>query len=134
MYKKVDEHEAIALYQGHSSRHEVVIDTNIAFEEGPLQSSTRIVARCFKQVMIGWICTQGTSPLEALKALISMAANHKQTVTVMHIDVSRASFDATVQRLVLVRLPVERQDGRRCWGKGLLKKSMHGTLGRSNST
>ena len=81
-----------------------------------MRSSTRIVARCFKQVKIGWICTQGTSPLEALKALISMAANHKQTVSVMHIDVSRASFHAKVQRLVLVRVPVERQDGRRCWG------------------
>ena len=115
VYLKVDQREATAQYQGHSSRHEVGFDTNIAFEEGPLQSSTRIVARCFKQVKIGWICTQGTSPLEALKALISMAANHKQTVSVMHIDVSRASFHGKVQRFVLVRVPVERQDGRRCW-------------------
>ena len=32
----------------------------------------------------------GTPPLEALKAIISIAANHKETFSIMHIDVSRA--------------------------------------------
>ena len=32
---------------------------------------------------------------------LGWAANHKQTVSVMHIDVSRASFHGKVQRLVL---------------------------------
>ena len=42
----------------------------------------------------------GTPPLlEALKAIISIAANHKETFSIMHIDVSRAYFHAKAQRL-----------------------------------
>ena len=43
----------------------------------------------------------GIPPLEALNALISIAAR------IMHIDTSRAYFHAEAQRLVLVRLPVD---------------------------
>ena len=36
----------------------------------------------------------GTPPLEALKAIISIAANHKQTFSIMHVDMSLAYFHA----------------------------------------
>ena len=49
----------------------------------------------------------GTLPLEAFEAIISIAANHKQTFSMMHIDVSRASFHAKAQRRVLVLLTVD---------------------------
>ena len=49
----------------------------------------------------------GDFPLEALNAIISIAANHKQTYSIRHIDVSRAYFHAKAQRPVLVRLQVE---------------------------
>ena len=45
----------------------------------------------------------------------------------MHIDVSRAYFHAMVQRLVLVRMPVEDRMGADDRTTGWLKKSMHGT-------
>ena len=53
----------------------------------------------------------GTPPLEALKAIISIAANHKETFSIMHIDVSRAYFHAKAQRPVLIRLPGEDRMG-----------------------
>ena len=49
----------------------------------------------------------GTPPLEALKAIISIAANHKERFSIMHVDVSRAYFHAKAQRPVLIRLPAE---------------------------
>ena len=64
----------------------------------------------YSKVTIGHICTR-TSPLEALKAEISIAANYKETFSIMHIDVSRAYFHSKAQRLVLVRLPVEDRMG-----------------------
>ena len=42
----------------------------------------------------------GTRLLKALKARIFIAA-HKQTFSIMHIDVSRPYFHANAQRLVL---------------------------------
>ena len=42
----------------------------------------------------------GTPPLEALKATISIA-NHMETFSIMHIDLSRAYFHAKAQRPVL---------------------------------
>ena len=74
----------------------------------------------------------GTLPLEALKAIISIAANHKETFSIMHIDVSRANFHAKAQRPVLVRLPVEDRMGADAGKIALMKKSMYGTRGRSN--
>ena len=69
----------------------------------------------------------GTSPLEALKAIISVAANNKNTFSIMHIDVSRAYFHAKAQRPVLIRLPVEDRIGADAGKVGLMKKSMYGT-------
>ena len=69
----------------------------------------------------------GTAPLEALNATISIAANHKETFSIMHIDVSRAYFHAKAQRPVLIRLPVEDRMGTDAGKVGVMKKSMYGT-------
>ena len=69
----------------------------------------------------------GTPPLEALFAIISVAANNKNTLSIMHIDVSRACFHAKAQRLVLIRLPVEDRMGADARKVGLMKKSMYET-------
>ena len=69
----------------------------------------------------------GTPPLEALKATISIAANNRETFSIMHIDVSRAYFHAKAQRPVLIRLPVEDRTGTDAVKVGLMKKSMYGT-------
>ena len=62
-----------------------------------------------------------------LKAIVSIAANHKETFSIMHIDVSRAYFHAKAQRPVLIRLPVVDRMGTDAWKVGLMKKSMYGT-------
>ena len=65
--------------------------------------------------------------MEALKAIISIAANHKEMFSIMHIDVSRVYFHAKAQRPVLIRLPVEDRMGTDAGKVGLMKKSMYGT-------
>ena len=64
--------------------------------------------------------------MEALKAITSIAANNKETFSIMHI-VSRACFHAKAQRPVLVRLPVEDRMGTDAGKVGLMKKSIYGT-------
>ena len=61
--------------------------------------------------------------MEALKAIISIAANHNETFSIMHIDVSRAYFHARAQRLLLTRLAVEDRMGTDAGKVGLMKKS-----------
>ena len=65
----------------------------------------------------------GTVPLDGMKATLSIAANHGQTLEVTHIDVLCASFFAQGRRPLPMRLPVvdERIHDT------LLRKSMHGT-------
>ena len=53
-----------------------------------------------------------TPPVEALKAIMSIAANDKETFSIMHIDVSRAHFHAKALHAGKV---------------GLMKKSTYGT-------
>ena len=65
--------------------------------------------------------------MEALKATKSIAANHKEMFSIMHIDVSRAYFHANAQRPVLIRLPLEDRTGTDAGKVGLMKKSMYGT-------
>ena len=91
-----------------------------------MQIRSRIVAREFNSED-RLDLNAGTPPLEALRPIISIAANHKQTFSIMHIDVSRAYFHARAQKLVLVRLPVEDRIGADAGKIGLLKKSMYGT-------
>ena len=62
--------------------------------------------------------------MEALKAIMSMTANHRGTFSIMHIDVSRAYFHAKAQRPVLIRLPAEDRMGNDEGKVGLKKKSI----------
>ena len=100
------------------------VDTDKAFEES-MQIRSRIVARDFKSDDRPDLYTR-THLLEALKANISIAANHKETFSIMHIDVTRAYFHAKAQRLELTRLPVEDRMGADAGKIGLMKKSMYG--------
>ena len=75
----------------------------------------------------------GIPSLEAVKARISIAANHKETFSNMHIDVSRAYYHAKAQRPVLMRLPVEDRMGTDAGKVGLMKKSMYGTTGAASN-
>ena len=75
-----------------------------------IQSRSRIVEGEFKSDSQPDLYA-GILPLEALKAMISIAVNHKDTFSVMCIDVSRAYFYANAQRLVLVLSPVEDRMG-----------------------
>ena len=67
-----------------------------------------------------------TPPLDTSKAIISIAANHKQTFSIMRIDVSRAYFHAKAQKLV--RMPAEDK-----MGVDLSKKAMYGTRDAANN-
>ena len=94
-----------------------------------MQIRSRIVARKFKSDDPPDLYAR-TPPLEALKSINSTAANHKETCSVVHIDVSREYFHAKAQRLVLVRSTVEDKVGADAGKSGLLKKRVcmaHGT-------
>ena len=125
VYEQVDEREAIAKYQL-TPIDTQWIDTDKASQGEPMQMRSRIIAREFKNEDRPDVCA-GTPPLEALKCIISIAASHKKTFSVMHIDESRAYFHAKAQRPVLVRLPVEDRVGADAGKIGLLKKRMCGT-------
>ena len=92
----------------------------------PMKIRSRMCAREFKSDDRPNLYA-GTPPLEALKAITSIAANNIETFSIMHIDVSRAYFHAKAQRPVLIRLPVEDRMGTDARKVGLLKKSMYGT-------
>ena len=109
VYEKVDEKEAVEKYKV-TPIDTRWIDTDKAFEGEPMQIRSRMCAREFKSDDRPDLYA-GTPPLEALKAIISIAANKKDTFSIMHIDVSRANFHAKAQRLVLIRLPVEDRMG-----------------------
>ena len=125
VYEKVDDKEAVAKY-GITPVDTKWVDTDKAFEGEPMQIRSRMCAREFKSDGRPDLYA-GTPPLEALKAIISIAANHKETFSIMHIDVSRAYFHAKAQRPVLIRLPVEDRMGTDAGKVGLMKKSMYGT-------
>ena len=125
VYEKVDEKEAVAKY-GITPVDTQWVDTDKAFEGEPMQIRSRMCAREFKSDDRPELYA-GTPPLEALKAIISIAANHKETFSIMHIDVSRAYFHAKAQRPVLIRLPAEDRMGTDAGKIGLMKKSMYGT-------
>ena len=91
-----------------------------------MQIRSRICAREFKNDDRPDLFA-GTPPLEALKAIISIAASHKEKFSIVHIDVSRAYFHAKAQRPVLIRLPAEDRTGTDAGKVGLMKKSMYGT-------
>ena len=125
VYEKVDEKEAREKY-GITPIDTKWIDTDKAFEGEPMQIRSRNCAREFKSDDRPDLYA-GTPPLEALKVVMSIAANHKGTFSIMHIDVSRAYFHANAQRPVLIRLPAEDRMGNDKGKVGLMKKSMYGT-------
>ena len=123
VYEKVDEHAAVAKYNVTPVDSKWV---DKACEVEPMQIRSRIVAREFK---IGDRpdLYAGTPPLEALKAIISIAASHRPEFSLMHVDVSCAYCHAKPQELVLEKLPAEGCSGKEEGKIGLLKKSMYGT-------
>ena len=125
VYEQVDEKEAFKKY-GVTPVDTKWVDTVKAFEGEPMQIRSRMRAREFKSDDRPDLYA-GTPPLEALKAIISIAANHKETFSIMHINVSRGYFHAKAQRLVLIRLPVEDRMGTDAGKIGLMKKNMYGT-------
>ena len=102
------------------------VDTVKAFEGESMQIRSRMCAREFKSDDRPDLYA-GTPPVEALKAIVSIAASHKETFSIMHINVSRAYFHALAQRLLLIRLPVEDRMGTDAGKVGLMKKSRYGT-------
>ena len=76
----------------HHRRHEV--DRHKQSIRGePLQFRSRLVSRQLKRGDRPDLYAM-TAPLEAVRAIISIAANHKQTFSIMHLDVSRACVHA----------------------------------------
>ena len=88
VYEKVDEKEAVEKYEVIPADTKWV-DTKTAFEEEPMQIRSRMCAREFRSDDRPDMYA-GTPPSEALKAVISIAANHKERFSIMHVDVSRA--------------------------------------------
>ena len=125
VYEKNDENEAVAQYKI-TPVDTKWVDTDKAFEEEPMQIRSRIVAREFKSDDQPGLYA-GTPPLEALKAIISIAANHKETFSIMHFDVSCAK----AKRPVLIRLPVEDSMGADAGKIGLFFKKHVWHKGRS---
>ena len=91
-----------------------------------MQLRSRVVAREFKSADRPDLYGR-TPPLEALKAIISIAASHSPEFSLMHVDVSCAYFHAKAQRPVLVKLAAEDCRGKDQGKVGLLTKSMYGT-------
>ena len=79
-----------------------------------MQIRSRIVAREFKSDDRPDLFA-GTPPLDALKSIISFAANHKETFKIMYIKVSRAYFHA--EETCAGAIAGGGQSGRRCWKK-----------------
>ena len=98
VYEKIDENEAVAQYKI-TPVDTKLVDKDKAFEDKPMQIRSQFVSTEFKSDDQPDLYA-GTLPLEALKAMMSIAANHKETFSIMHIDVSRAYFHAMAQRLV----------------------------------
>ena len=111
VYEKVDEKEAIERY-GITPIDTKWIDTDKAFEGEPMQIRSRICAREFKSDDRPDLYA-GTPPLEALKAIISIAANHKGTFSIRHIDVSRAYFSREGSETGVDTTPSRRSHGQR---------------------
>ena len=122
VYEEVDEKEAFEKY-GITPVDTKWVDRDKAFEGEPMQIRSRMCVREFKSDDRPDLYA-GTPPFEALKATISIAANHKEMFSIMHIDVSCAYFHAKAQRPVLIRLPVEDRLGTVAGKVGLMKKSM----------
>ena len=94
VYEKVDERDAIARYQV-TPVDTRWTDTNQAFEP-----RSRVATREFKKWRSARSVRRSSFFLEALNVIISSAATHNQTFSIMHIDVLRVCVHARM------RLPV----------------------------
>ena len=79
-----------------------------------MQIRSRIVARDFTSDDRPDLFA-GTAPLDALKSIVSIAANHKETFTIMYINVSRAYFHAKRSVTCAGAIAGVGQSGRRCF-------------------
>ena len=104
VYEKVDERTAVATYNV-TPVDTTWVDTDKAFEAEPMHVHSRVVARDFKSGDRPDLY-EGTLPLEALNAIISIAVSHGLQFSLMYVDVSRAYFLAKAERVVPVNLPV----------------------------
>ena len=87
VYGKFAEREATAKYQVTSRSGHTQIKRSRGAHANQVASDGKRIQK--------WRSTRsvcGDPPLEALKAIISLAANRKQTFSMMPIDVSRASY------------------------------------------
>ena len=113
MYEEDNEREATAHYQL-TPIDTTWIDTDRARVGEPMQIRSRIVARELKSDDRPDLYA-GTPPLEALKFIMSIAANHKEAFSIMHIDVSRAYFRAKSSETCASAIACGGQSGRRFW-------------------
>ena len=125
VFEEVGERAAVAKYNV-TPVDTKWVDTDKALEGEPMRLRSRIVAREFKSGDRPDLYA-GTPPLEALKAIISIAASHSPEFSLMHVDVSCAYFHAKAQRPVLGKLPAEDCSGKDQGKIGLLTKRMYGT-------
>ena len=124
VYEKVHEREAIAQYQV-TPVDTKWVDTDKAIEGEHAHQVTICGTRI--QTWRSARSVRRDYSIEALRATISIVANHKETFPIMHIDVARAYFYVKAQGPVLVRLPVEDRMGADAGKIGLRNKSMYGT-------
>ena len=125
VYERVEERETTAQYQV-TPVDLKWIDTNKASQRKPMQIRSRIVASEFKSEARP-VQYAGTPPLEALKAIISIAAK-SQTNILNHAD-RRVTFifSCTSSETCAGTNTSEGQNGRRNGEMGLLIKCMYGT-------
>ena len=97
VYEKVDDRAVVAKYNV-TPVDTKWVDTDKAFEGEPVRIRSRIVAREFKRGHRPDLYA-GTHPLEALKAIMYIAASHSPNFSLMHVHVSRAYFHAKAQSL-----------------------------------
>ena len=120
--KMVDDRAAVAKIQTSTPVDTKWVDTDKAFEgESRCQSVHELLPEN-SEVEDRPYLHAGTPPLEALKAIISIAASHSPEVSPMHVDVSRAHFHAKAQ--------TENCSGKDVGKIGPPKKGMYGARGR----
>ena len=125
MHEKVDERAAVAKY------NVTPTDTKVGRLAKHLRwSKSKSVHELLPEsskVVTGQTCMLQLSPLEALKAIIPIAASHSPEFSLIHVDGSRSYFHVKAQRPLLVTLQAEDCSGKDKGKIGLLKKSMYGT-------
>ena len=108
------------------------VDTDKAFEDEPMQIRSRIVAREFGSGDRPDLYA-GTLPLEALKAIISVAASHSPKILTDACRCFPCMLPCQGSEPVLVNFPAEDCSGKDIVKIGLLKKSMYGTSDAASS-